>query len=361
MDNSTPNDNPPENNSDVQNPSDNSVQTPAENTNSTPVESTTHSPADILTQKPVDSEPQVSTPESIQTPPVPTQPGIATPPPATPPTEHKKSNKSLIVLLILILIIIGATIVGYVYIKKHGQTMQPKMATTTKSQNAASNVLTIGVDSTYPPMESVTSSGKYVGFDIDMGNMIAKDLGKKAVWKTVVFANIFNDLNKSDFDIVISAVTITPQREQFDDFSVPYLNAGEVLIVKKTNTPADNVIEKASDFTGKIIGVQAGTTDLTEADKLFPSTLVKQYPSNIPALTDLQSGKIGAIITDLPDAIGVIHANPNLRIATNPLDKEYYGIVLRKNETQLKNQINTILNNMQNGGILQQLTNKWLE
>ena len=100
---------------------------------------------------------------------------------------------------------------------------------------------------------------------------------------------------------------------------------------------------------------------MTEALKLFPPNLVIQYPSNIPALADLQSGKIDAIITDLPDAIGVIQANHDLRIATNPLDKEYYGIVFRKNETQLKNQINGILTNMQNEGILQQLTNKWLE
>lgn len=276
------------------------------------------------------------------------------------PPVQKKGINILIPVVIILVILVGASI-GYSYIKMQHQKMQTAMEKMTMKPNPTSNILTIGVDSTYPPMESINKSGQFVGFDIDMGNMIAKDLGKKTVWKTVVFSNIFNDLNKNDYDIVISAITITPQREQFVDFSVPYLNAGEVLIVKKTNSSADKVIETAADFNGKKIGVQAGTTDQIEALKLFPSKLVVQYPSNIPALADLQDGKIDAIITDLPDAIGVIQANQDFRIATNPLDKEYYGIAFRKNETQLRNQINGILTNMQNGGILQQLTNKWLE
>lgn len=361
MDNSTSNNNPPENTSEVPNPSDSSVQTPQENPTPTPPQEAVQSPAEILTQSSVEPEAPPPLDPVTPTPPVPPQPGDTTPPPANTPTDHKKGNKSLILMIVIILIIIVATVVGYVYIKKHAQPMQPAKATTIKSQSAASSELTIGVDSTYPPMESVNAKGQYVGFDIDMGNMIAKDLGEKAVWKTVVFSNIFNDLNKGDYDMVISAITITPQRELVDDFSIPYLNAGEVLIVKKTNTSADSVIQTTADFKGKTIGVQAGTTDLISADKLFPINLVKQYPSNIPALADLQSGKIDAIITDLPDAIGVIQANPTLRIATNPLDKEYYGIAFRKGDTKLKNQVNAILTNMQNSGILQQLTNKYLE
>jgi polar amino acid transport system substrate-binding protein len=306
---------------------------------------------------------QPSNENVVQTPPV--APQTDSNPPLQnnlPPVQtQKKSSKNIIILIVVVLIILVGAYIGYSYFKSQQQKMPTAKEKTTMKPSSASNILTIGVDSTYPPMESISSAGQYVGFDIDMGNMIAKDLGKKVVWKTVVFSDIFNDLNKDDYDIAISAVTITPQREQFVDFSVPYLNAGEVLIVKKTGTPADNVIETGADFSGKKIGVQAGTTDLTEALKLFPPSLVVQYPSNIPALADLQNGKIDAIITDLPDAIGVIQANHDLRIATNPLDKEYYGIVFRKNETQLRTQINGILTNMQNAGILQQLTNKWLE
>jgi polar amino acid transport system substrate-binding protein len=315
-----------------------------------------------------------------QTPPVasqtdnnpPLQNNIPLTPPVTPQTDNnlplqnnippvkKKGIKNIIIPVVIILIILVGAFLGYSYVKTQHQNMQISNVKTAVKPIVGSNTLTIGVDSTYPPMESINSSGQFVGFDIDMGNMIAKDLGKKAVWKTIVFSNIFNDLNKDDYDIIISSVTITPQREKIDDFSVPYLNAGEVLIVKKTNTSADNIIETAADFDGKKIGVQSGTTDLTAAMKLFPANLVVQYPSNIPALADLQDGKIDAIITDLPDAIGVIQANQDLRIATNPLDKEYYGIVFRKNETQLESQINGILTNFQNEGILQQLTNKWL-
>jgi polar amino acid transport system substrate-binding protein len=299
----------------------------------------------------------------------PQTPSIAAQPNGNPPLQNdlppvknqKKGSKNIIIFIVIILIILVGACIGYSYIKMQQQKMQSAKEKTAMNPSSASNILTIGVDSTYPPMESTTSSGKYVGFDIDMGNMIAKDLGKKAVWKTVVFSDIFSDLNKGDYDIAISSVTITPQRKKLVDFSIPYLNAGEVLIVKKTNSPADKTIKTAANFYGEKIGVQAGTTDLTEALKLFPSKLVIQYPSNVPALADLQSGKIDAIMTDLPDAIGVIQSNQDFRVATNPLDKEDYGIVFHKNETPLRTQINGILTNMQNEGILQQLTNKWLD
>jgi len=296
-----------------------------------------------------------------QTPPVAPQPNMQPPLPNNTPPVQKKGNKNIMIFIIVILIILIGASLGYSYIKMQQVKMQVAKEKTATNPNSTSNILTIGVDSTYPPMESINSSGQYVGFDVDMGNMIGKDLGKKVVWKTVVFSDIFNDLNKNDYDIVISSITITPAREKFVDFSIPYLNAGEVLIVKKASSSADKIIETAADFNGKKIGVQTGTTDQTEALKLFPPNLVIQYPSNIPALADLQDGKIDAIITDLPDAIGVVQANHDLRIATNPLDKEFYGIALRKNETQLKNQINGVLTNMQNEGILQQLTNKWLQ
>jgi len=312
---------------------------------------------------------QVQTPASTETPAQttpPVTPQLGTQPPLqnspTPPPVQKKGGKGImiVIIIILIILILGGS-AGYYYMKMQQPQPQSTKQTTTMKPAPTSNTLTIGVDSTYPPMESINKAGQYEGFDIDMGNMIGKELGKKVVWKTILFSDIFTDLNKNDYDIAISSITITPQREQFIDFSIPYLNAGEVLLVKKASSSADKIIETASDFNGKKIGVQSGTTDLTEAQKLFPPNLIVQYPSNIPALADLQSGKIDAIITDLPDAIGVVQANNNVRVATNPLDKEYYGIAFRKNETQLKNQINMILTNMQNQGILQQLTNKWLE
>lgn len=318
--------------------------------------------------QPADPTPTVQSQQAAppQQPLSPSQPLIDQTPPVNPtpvnttPVQKKKSNMML--FLIIAIIVIVAAVGGYLYYQNQQNMQKAKMQQMTMKPSVApiSNDLTIGVDSTYPPMESVNSKGQYIGFDIDMGNMIAKDLGKKPVWKTVVFSNIFNELNKNQYDIIISAITITPQRAQMDDFSTPYLNAGEVLIVKKTNTSADNVIETPANFVGKKIGVQSGTTDLTEALKLFPPSSIVQYPSNIPAISDLQSGKIDAIITDLPDAIGVISQNSNLRVATNPLDKEFYGIVFRKNETLLRNQVNGVLANLQNEGILQQLTKKWL-
>src|SRR5581483_6764998 len=98
-----------------------------------------------------------------------------------------------------------------------------------------SGTLTVGSDTTYAPMEYVdTTSGKYVGFDIDLITEIAQRMGLKVQIQKTGFDTIFDDLNNKRFDIVISSVTVNADRQKKFDF-VPYFNAGESLLVPKGN------------------------------------------------------------------------------------------------------------------------------
>ena len=78
-------------------------------------------------------------------------------------------------------------------------------------------------------------NGKIVGFDIDLANLIAKQMGVKVQFKNIVFDNLFNALDAKQINLIIAGVTITPEREQKYDFSMPYINAGEVIITQKSN------------------------------------------------------------------------------------------------------------------------------
>ena len=114
-------------------------------------------------------------------------------------------------------------------------------------------VLTVGSDTTYPPQEYIdTTANKAVGFDVDLITAVAKNMGLQVNVVTTKFDTIIDDLVNKRFDVVISAVSITPERQKKVDF-VPYFNAGESLLVQAGN-PKN--IKGLSDLCGQSVGVQ---------------------------------------------------------------------------------------------------------
>ena len=162
-------------------------------------------------------------------------------------------------------------------------------------------------------------------------------------------------LPAKQINLIIAAVTITPEREKDYDFSIPYINAGEVIITQKTN----NVITTTANLKGKKIGVQTDTTDEQEALKFTPKSDVILYSTFVQATQALVAGQIDAIVTDLPDAQGIVSANPTLKIASDPFTNEYYGIVFRKGDPN-RVRINAAIKSLQVRGYLTELRHKWL-
>src|SRR5712691_6250747 len=112
-------------------------------------------------------------------------------------------------------------------------------------------VLTVGSDTTYAPQEFIDpATNKATGFDIDLITAIAQRMGLQAKIVTTKFDTIIDDLVAKRFDVVISAVSVTPERHKKVDF-VPYLNAGESLLVQKGN-PKN--IKSADDLCGLAVG-----------------------------------------------------------------------------------------------------------
>src|SRR5262249_49801325 len=118
--------------------------------------------------------------------------------------------------------------------------------------------LKVASDATYPPFESVNSTtGKIEGFDIDLMNAIARKADFRIEHHNALFDTIFTALANGQYDVVISAATITAERQQVVSFSDPYFVAGQVIVVRKTDTAK---IKSAQDLAGKTVGVQTGTT-----------------------------------------------------------------------------------------------------
>src|SRR6185369_143432 len=285
-----------------------------------------------------------------------TQPSPAgSPPPATPPV-HKKGKGMIWVIAFLVVAFICGLFIAAWYFQTQLQKVTPEkqaMQSTTETPKK----FVVGTDGTFQPMEySASGEATLVGYDIDLGNRIGSELGSTVEFKNIPWDNIFKALDDKQVDMIMSSVTITDERKLKYDFSDNYLNAGQVIIVRKDNT----TIMSAETLQGKKIAVQEGTTNEAEALKHTAPTLVIRYPDFVQATQALVDGKADAILSDLPGAKGIILANPTLRIASDPLTNEYYGIVFRKGDPNVK-KINEVLSSLRTKGILTDLKQKWLD
>jgi ABC-type amino acid transport substrate-binding protein len=279
---------------------------------------------------------------------------IVSSPPSNEPPKH--SNKNVFFAIFFILLFLGGLVFAVWYFQSQ---LQKNNATAldnaTKVEAEVAETLIVGTDPNYKPMEYM-ENGTMVGYDIDLANFLAQELKTQVEFKNIAFDDLFGALEKEEIDLIISGVTITDERKQKYDFSKEYLNAGQVIITKKDNTS----IQSTADLKGKKISVQKGTTNETEALKYTDDVNVVRFEDFEQATKALVDNKADAVFTDLPNAKGIIVANPTLKIASDPFINQYYGIVLRKNDPRL-NEVNAALESLRVKGILTDLKQKWLE
>lgn len=257
--------------------------------------------------------------------------------------------------VILIILFIAGLLFAAWYFQKQIQKTNTLSSEPQPSTAALPKKIIVGTDPTLQPME-YTENDKLLGYDIDLANFIGRELGLEVEFKNVVFDNIFTSLEEKQIDMIISAVTITPERQQKYDFSNQYLNAGQVVLTQKDN----NSIKSTADLKGKRIATQKGTTNEESALKYTSDNLVIRYSDFEQATKALVTGKVDALFTDLPSAKGITLANPILKIASDPFTNEYYGIVFRKGDPILK-QVNQALDSVRVKGYLTDLKQKWLD
>lgn len=217
-------------------------------------------------------------------------------------------------------------------------------------------VLTIGSDIAYPPFENVVGE-EYVGFDIDMGKEIAKRLGLEAEFVNTAWDGIFPALIAHKFDIVMSAVTITPERDEEMDFSNPYFDSDQSIA-----TTEDSGIKTEADLEGKILGVQIGTTGELEAKRISEEiniAEIKTYDDILLAFEDLKAGRIDAIINDFPTSLYIVKENPGLVLADKIITGEKYGVVFAPDTPELLEAVNNVLREMKEDGTYQQICDTW--
>lgn len=216
-----------------------------------------------------------------------------------------------------------------------------------------SEPLTVGSDIPYPPFEQ-GKAGEYTGFDIELMEAIGEKIGRTPEFQDTSFETIFRDVAQGKFEAVISAATITEEREKAVAFSDPYYLSEQAVLVKEGSD-----IESLEDLDGKTVAVQQGTTGQELAKEELGGSEIRPFPEGPDAVNAIKAGTVEAAIIDAPVAQNAVERSGGVEIAEKVPTEEEYGIALAKDNSGLLEEINTGLQEVIDDGTYTTIYKKW--
>jgi polar amino acid transport system substrate-binding protein len=219
--------------------------------------------------------------------------------------------------------------------------------------HAQGNVLRVGTDATFPPME-FSENGKRTGFDVDLVEAIGKKLGKPVEWVDIDFKGLIPGLVSHRFDMAVSAIYITDERKKVVDFTEPYYAGGLVAMVKDGSS-----IRKLSDLDGKKVTVQVGTKSVGFLQEHYPKVQRVEVEKNQEMFNLVDIGRADAAVTGKPAAYQYVRTRPGLHVLPEQLTTEEYGMALRKDEPELTKAVNGAIAQLKADGTYAAIVNKW--
>ena len=220
-------------------------------------------------------------------------------------------------------------------------------------------VIRVGVNMDSKPFGFYDTNGRPAGYDVDLSRHIAQYILKNPNKMEIVPVTPSNRLIKAstgEVDIVISTVTITPQRKEVVGFSIPYDIAGQAILV-----PSNSSVKTMSDLSGQSVGVIFGTTAEKNMKKMVPTANLMGFKSYKEAYLALKAGQINAITSD--DTILSRYAIDDNGVVLLPkrYSHEPYGIAFKKSVTtdKLKENLNYAIKDMKQKNVIVRLRKKW--
>ena len=200
-----------------------------------------------------------------------------------------------------------------------------------------------GIDANFPPFAFIDKTGAPSGFDVEAMNWIAKDMGKTVSHQAIEWDGIITSLITKKIDIIASGMSITPERAQQVNFTVPYWIIKNVLVTKKASTlNVDNLLKGK-----KTLGVQQGTPEakwLKENAKTQGNNYTLRYYNSSPmAVEDVLNGRIDAAAMNDAPAKDAANRKEVKILGTFGMEPEEFGYAVRKDDKELLEQVNASL------------------
>lgn len=230
---------------------------------------------------------------------------------------------------------------------------------TTKTEPAKKKIV-IGLDDNFPPMGFKDEKNNIVGFDIDMAKEAAKRLGIEVEFKGIDWSSKEAELNSKRIDALWNGMNITEERKKNVLFSDPYMESKQLIFVL-----ANSPIKSAADLKGKVVGVQQSSIgeEVVNKDEKLKATLkdFKKYPDCVAAFMDLKTGRLDAVVTD--EILGRYYmskeAGAYIAIEQPLGEVGVYGVGFRKDDKELRDKVQNVLNEMKKDGTSAKISQKW--
>ncbi len=218
--------------------------------------------------------------------------------------------------------------------------------------------LEIVTDAAYAPFEYM-DKGTITGFDIDLMNAVLEEAGYEGDFKNIGWDPLFAEIQGEKADLAISAITINEERKESFDFSTPYFESTNMILV-----PEDSDIKSAEDLKGKKVAVQNGTTGQAAVEKILGKNHknIKKFENNTLAIMELVQGGADAVVADNTVVIEYAKNNPDKKLKTvkdeNNFDSEFYGVMFPKG-SDLKADFDKAIKTVIENGTYSEIYKEW--
>lgn len=220
----------------------------------------------------------------------------------------------------------------------------------------------VGLDDTFAPLGFRDANGELAGFDVELAKAMGEKLGKKLILQPIDWSMKETELNSGNIDLIWNGYTITDERKEKVDFTVPYLDNKQIIVVL-----ADSPIQTKADLAGKAVGAQSESSAVTAMEKeadlyaSFKDGKAVTFEDNNQALMDLDAGRIEAVVAD--EVVVRYYINlkgaENYRILDDDFGAEEYGVGIRKGDTKTVEAFNQAYEELKADGTLAEIATKW--
>ena len=221
---------------------------------------------------------------------------------------------------------------------------------------ARADELVVGANVGNVPWEFQDENGDVVGFEIDLVEAVAAELGHTVTIENIPFNGLFSAVQSGRIDVAVSSITITDERLESVSFAQPYYDSDQSLTAR-----ADASVDSLDDLAGKVVGVDTGSTgDMWTTEHASEHGIgdIRRYEGLAPAMLDLQAGRIDGYVSDIPALLYYTKDKPELAVVQRIETGEKYSMMFAK-DAELAGEANAALTTLKENGTLAELHEKW--
>ncbi len=224
----------------------------------------------------------------------------------------------------------------------------------------AKKELVVGTAASMPPLNMTTKDGQIIGMEADLARYFADGMGVKLTLKPMRFNDLLSALEKGQVDMVLSAMTITPQRNLKVAFVGPYFASGKSILTKKANVESVDEIAKMNSPEKALVALKGSTSQMF-VEKLMPKAKLVLADDYDQAVAAVKNDKAIAMVADYPICLVTVNRYPDWGMATltKPISYEPIGVALPASDPLLVNWVQNALYFLEKTGELDALTQRW--